>query len=108
LADGGDESAAQYRADVQAEKRFEIFECSPPDAHFDDRRKPLVKQLVEAHDGSARLSPIVALLQLEIQEPPRFPERTADGSVQVLQRPRLRVAPRINPDSKSGFDSLAL
>jgi hypothetical protein len=38
------------------------------------------------------------LLQLEIQEPLRFAERTVDGLVQILARPRLRIAPEINAD----------
>jgi hypothetical protein len=60
------QSTTQLGADVQSKKGFAISESSYPDTRFDHGREPLVKQLVEAHDRSARDTPVFALLQLEI------------------------------------------
>jgi hypothetical protein len=79
---------------VQSKKSFVISESSYPDTCFDHGREPLVKQLTEAHDHGERDAAVVALLQLEISEPLRFPKRTMNGLVWYLRVPVCGSRPR--------------
>lgn len=88
----------RYFAVSQGLLTFWTVRLTPPDARLDDGCEPLVEELVEGQDRSARDTAIVALLQLQIEKALRLAERAVDGLVVVFARPPLRIAPKVNPD----------
>jgi len=85
-------------ASLKLEQRLVVLEGPRSDPWSRHIREPLVEKLVESNRHRAWRSCHIPLLELQVEGTLRFAERTVDGLVVVLSRPRLRIASLINAD----------